>query len=120
MRRHTAFKEQIECQNRRSIQYQVFRNWELSSIRKLYCGRTGPGSHYNYLVKSLSFLIASVCLAQTREERISRAAEALHDHLIEQRRDFHMHPELSNREERTARVIAEKLRALGLDDVKTG
>ncbi len=31
-----------------------------------------------------------------------------------------MHPELSNREERTARVIAERLRALGFDDVKTG
>jgi len=30
-----------------------------------------------------------------------------------------MHPELSNREERTARVVAERLRALGLDDVKT-
>jgi amidohydrolase len=31
-----------------------------------------------------------------------------------------MHPELSNREERTGRVIAEKLRALGLDEVKSG
>jgi len=31
-----------------------------------------------------------------------------------------MHPELSNREERTSRIVAEKLRALGLDDVKTG
>lgn len=31
-----------------------------------------------------------------------------------------MHPELSNREERTARVIAEKLRALGLNEIRTG
>jgi amidohydrolase len=31
-----------------------------------------------------------------------------------------MHPELSNREERTSRVVAERLRALGLDEVKTG
>jgi amidohydrolase len=31
-----------------------------------------------------------------------------------------MHPELSNREERTARVVAERLRALGLTAVKTG
>ena len=30
-----------------------------------------------------------------------------------------MHPELSNREERTSRVVAEKLRALGFDEVKT-
>ena len=56
----------------------------------------------------------------SREDEIAKAAEALRAKLIEQRRDFHMHPELSNREERTARVIAEKLRALGLDEVKTG
>src|SRR6266852_6467794 len=65
-------------------------------------------------------VVAGVCIAQTREERISRAADALRDKLIEQRRDFHMHPELSNREERTSRVVAERLRALGLDEVKTG
>ncbi len=53
-------------------------------------------------------------------DEISRAAEALRPQLVEWRRDFHMHPELSNREERTARVIAERLRAMGLDDVKTG
>jgi amidohydrolase len=55
-----------------------------------------------------------------REEAIARAAEGLRAKLVEQRRDFHLHPELSNREERTSRVIAEKLRALGLDEVKTG
>ncbi len=55
-----------------------------------------------------------------RENEIAKAAEALRAKLIEQRRDFHMHPELSNREERTARVVAEKLRALDLDEVKTG
>src|SRR5436190_2481385 len=65
-------------------------------------------------------VVAGVCIAQTREERISRAADALHDKLIQQRRDFHMHPELSNREERTSRIVAEKLRALGFDEVKTG
>ena len=31
-----------------------------------------------------------------------------------------MHPELSNREERTGRLVAERLRALGLTEVKTG
>jgi len=55
-----------------------------------------------------------------REQRIAQAAETLRPQLISQRRDFHMHPELSNREERTARVVAERLRALGADDVKTG
>jgi amidohydrolase len=56
----------------------------------------------------------------SREEAIDRAAESLRAKLIEQRRDLHRHPELSNREERTSRVIAERLRALGLDEVRTG
>lgn len=55
-----------------------------------------------------------------RAERVARAAEAMRAQLVTQRRDFHMHPELSNREERTSRVVAERLRALGLTDVKTG
>ncbi|MBA2732107.1 MAG: amidohydrolase, partial [Acidobacteria bacterium] len=55
-----------------------------------------------------------------RERRIAQAAETLRPQLIAQRRDFHMHPELSNREERTSRIVAERLRALGLTDVKTG
>src|SRR5262249_18903565 len=54
-----------------------------------------------------------------RSQEIAQAAEALRPKLIETRRDFHMHPELSNREERTARVVAEKLRALGFDEMKT-
>jgi amidohydrolase len=55
-----------------------------------------------------------------RQEQIAKTAEAMRPQLIAQRRDFHKHPELSNREERTSRVITEKLRALGFDDVKTG
>jgi amidohydrolase len=63
---------------------------------------------------------AQATKAAEREQEIARAAEGLRPALIAQRRDFHMHPELSNREERTARVVAEKLRALGLDEIKTG
>src|SRR5213592_877338 len=58
--------------------------------------------------------------AVTREQQIAKTAEALREKLVERRRDFHMHPELSNREERTSRIVAERLRALGLDEVKTG
>lgn len=63
-----------------------------------------------------------VALAQNppRDLRIKQSAEAMSDALIEQRRDFHMYPELSNREFRTAKIVAEKLRSLGFDDVKTG
>jgi amidohydrolase len=56
---------------------------------------------------------------ESREQQIAAAAEALRAQLVAQRRDFHMHPELSNREERTSRVVADRLRALGLE-VKTG
>ncbi|HEX8890294.1 MAG TPA: amidohydrolase [Pyrinomonadaceae bacterium] len=59
-------------------------------------------------------------LDSAREQKIAQAAESLRTQLVAQRRDFHMHPELSNREERTSRIVAERLRALGLEDVKTG
>jgi amidohydrolase len=58
--------------------------------------------------------------ASPREQAIARAAEGLRAQLIAQRRDFHMHPELSNHEERTSRIVAERLRAIGLEDVRTG
>lgn len=44
----------------------------------------------------------------------------MRDALVEARRDFHMHPELSNREVRTAKIVADRLKALGFDEVKTG
>ncbi len=68
------------------------------------------------LLSAAAFALA----AQTREEQIAKRADALKATLIAQRRDFHMNPELSNREERTGRVIAEKLKALGLEDIRTG
>ncbi len=63
---------------------------------------------------------ALALVAQTREEQIAKRVDAMKATLIAQRRDFHMNPELSNREERTGRVIAEKLKALGLEDIRTG
>jgi len=54
-----------------------------------------------------------------RQQLIARAAEGLREKLVTQRRDFHMNPELSNREERTGRVVAERLKAIGLTDIKT-
>ena len=78
---------------------------------------------YLLLALSCALLVMPSVSAQettTRTARIARLADGLKDSLIAQRRDFHAHPELSNREERTARVIAEKLRALGLTDIKTG
>lgn len=83
------------------------------------------------VVKTLGIAVCAVsvvCLSTmagdaTRspaEKQIAEAAEALRPQLIALRRDFHLHPELSNREERTSRVVAERLRALGFDEVRTG
>ena len=40
--------------------------------------------------------------------------------LIATRRDFHMHPEIGLEEVRTSGIVAERLRAIGFDDVRTG
>lgn len=50
---------------------------------------------------------------------IDRAADRIEARVIEWRRDFYRNPELSNREFRTARVVAEFLEGLGLE-VRTG
>src|SRR5262245_33795430 len=50
---------------------------------------------------------------------IDAAARAIEPRVIAWRRDFHQHPELGNREFRTAGIVAEHLRRLGFDDVRT-
>ncbi len=67
----------------------------------------------------IAWQITAADISSDRARQVAHAAEALRSNLSETRRYFHMHPELSNREERTARVVAEKLRSLGLDEVKT-
>lgn len=47
------------------------------------------------------------------------AAAAVNDQVLKWRRDFHQHPELGNRETRTAKIIAAELKKLGFE-VKTG
>ena len=51
---------------------------------------------------------------------IDAAARGAEADVIAWRRDFHQHPELGNREFRTAGIVAEHLRKLGLDEVRTG
>jgi len=52
-------------------------------------------------------------------DRIDRAASEVMSKVIGWRRDLHRHPELGNREVRTAGIVAEHLRQLGLE-VRTG
>ena len=65
----------------------------------------------------LASLLAPVASAQDVEQRpeVQAAAERLRDDVIQLRRHFHQHPELSNREEQTAARVAEHLRGLGLE-----
>ena len=57
--------------------------------------------------------------AEVTQEELDGAARKIESRVIEWRRDFHQHPELSNREVRTAEVVAKRLRALRME-VKTG
>ena len=49
------------------------------------------------------------------ESYIQSAADKLESKCIGWRRDFHEHPELGNREFRTAKIIADHLRSLGIE-----
>ena len=59
------------------------------------------------------FVHAQAAAPQERPE-VAAAAKAVQQKVVAWRRDFHQHPELSNREQRTAAKVAEHLRALGL------
>ena len=65
-----------------------------------------------------SIALASGALAAPSEEIAARAAQA-EARVIETRRDIHQHPELGFQEERTAALVAQRLRALGIA-VRTG
>jgi len=49
---------------------------------------------------------------------VAAAADKAEPRVIAWRRDFHQNPELGNREVRTAKVVADHLRALGFDSVR--
>lgn len=57
--------------------------------------------------------------AQTLGDSVDQALAELQPKIIEWRRDLHQYPELSNREFRTSKIVAEHLQALGLE-VETG
>jgi amidohydrolase len=64
---------------------------------------------------TISFqLIAQKDITAIRQ-KISIAADKIESQCINWRRDFHQHPELSNREVRTSKIVADYLRSLGLE-----
>ncbi len=69
---------------------------------------------------TLCLAAAASAWAETPLQReIDRRAEAITPQVVAWRRDIHQHPELGNREVRTAGLVAEHLRRLGFE-VRTG
>ena len=77
-------------------------------------------STVSLLACALSLALAAPARADVAQRpEVAAAAAKLQQQVVDWRRDFHQHPELSNREERTAKVVAEELRKMGLQP-KTG
>jgi amidohydrolase len=70
-----------------------------------------------------SLLIATSCAVllpmHSLAADVTAKIDAVMPKVVEWRRDFHQHPELSNQEFRTAKIVADHLRALGME-VETG
>lgn len=60
-----------------------------------------------------------VASAEIGQQQLDAALAKVASKVVAWRRDIHQHPELSNRETRTAKLVADHLQALGLE-VKTG
>lgn len=68
------------------------------------------------LLIGVSFLVQA---EDSRDALFASSVNEMFPKLVEIRRDIHANPELSNEEQRTAALVADRLRALGLE-VKTG
>src|SRR5205823_9774829 len=65
-------------------------------------------------------MLSLLLLAQSpTTTEIDRRATQIESKVVAWRRDIHEHPELGNRETRTAKIVADHLRSLGME-VKTG
>src|SRR5229473_644469 len=62
-----------------------------------------------------ALIMTTAAEAATLDQRIDEASRKLESKVIECRRDIHQHPELGNREFRTSKLIADRLRQLGIE-----
>lgn len=67
----------------------------------------------------IATLLLHIGLVSAQGPNLAKDYTAIEDKVVEWRRDIHEHPELSNREFKTAEKIAEHLKSLGIE-VKTG
>ena len=63
---------------------------------------------------AIALLLASASHAHAQEASAVQSLQTLQPKMVEWRRDLHRHPELGTHEVRTAKLIADQLRALGL------
>jgi len=73
------------------------------------------------LLLGLGFLLVTAAFAQSPSGRstVDQRVDRIEPQVIDWRRDIHAHPELANREERTAAMVATHLRSLDME-VRTG
>jgi amidohydrolase len=62
-----------------------------------------------------ALIMTTAAEAATLDQRIDEASRKLESKVIECRRDIHQHPELGNREFRTSKLVADRLRVLGIE-----
>jgi amidohydrolase len=72
-----------------------------------------------YLIPALTLSAGVQAQADALPDALEQAIDAVTPQVVEWRRDFHAHPELGNREFRTAKIVAEHLESLGME-VQTG
>jgi amidohydrolase len=72
-----------------------------------------------YFLILCGFSVPAIAQVGTLRAEANKKADSLQSQVIIWRRDFHEHPELSNREFRTSAIIARHLQSLGME-VKTG
>jgi len=66
-----------------------------------------------------AFILSSLCVAVGAAESSNELAQNVLPEVTKWRRDFHQHPELSNRETRTSKIVADELKKLGYN-VRSG
>lgn len=80
-------------------------------------------NNYRVLAACCSMLLAGMVspalAAQSLDEQVRARSTSVEPKLIAWRRDIHQHPEMGNQETRTAKLVADHLRKLGLE-VETG
>jgi amidohydrolase len=73
-----------------------------------------------FAILALTIAVTATARADSKADALAGDFAAVEPKVIEWRRDIHRHPELSNREFRTAEKVAKHLESLGLDAVETG